>query len=334
MEESRLKELLGFEAILRAYPAQKDAVAILLAKKEKEYLNTFYRHGDFARWSRPDSALSKIAGELDIAARAPGYKSLSSCESVEEIEALLRALMPWKKGPYRVGEVQLDAEWDCSLKWERLKKIGVDFADKHILDVGCGNGYFMFRMAAERAALVLGLEPSVFYASQFLGLQSLMRVPNLALLPTTAEEFSQDSEAFDIALSMGVLYHRRSPFDHLMQLKGFLKPGGQLVLETIVVEGEEGYSLVPKDRYAQMRNVWFLPSVPTLCQWLRRVGLVVENVGETVPTLAEEQRSTAFMIQPSLDKFLDPSDPTKTIEGYPAPKRVMILARRPGLAAG
>ncbi|PMC22346.1 tRNA 5-methoxyuridine(34)/uridine 5-oxyacetic acid(34) synthase CmoB, partial [Klebsiella aerogenes] len=44
---------------------------------------------------------------------------------------------------------------------------------------------------------------------------------------------------------MGVLYHRRSPLDHLWQLKDQLAPGGELVLETLVIEGDENTVLVP-----------------------------------------------------------------------------------------
>ena len=56
---------------------------------------------------------------------------------------------------------------------------------------------------------------------------------------------------------MGVLYHRRSPIDHLLELKGCLQTGGELVLETLVIDGGLGEVLVPENRYAKMRNVWF-----------------------------------------------------------------------------
>lgn len=63
---------------------------------------------------------------------------------------------------------------------------------------------------------------------------------------------------------MGVLYHRRSPLEHLWQLKDQLVQDGELVLETLVVEGDENTVLVPGDRYAQMRNVYFIPSALAL----------------------------------------------------------------------
>lgn len=66
-------------------------------------------------------------------------------------------------------------------------------------------------------------------------------------------------KAFDTVFSMGVLYHRKSPIEFLQQLKSQLRPGGELMLETLVVEGDENTVLMTGDRYAQMRNVWFYP---------------------------------------------------------------------------
>ena len=78
---------------------------------------------------------------------------------------------------------------------------------------------------------------------------------------------------FDTVFSMGVLYHRRSPFHHLAELKNCLKPDGELVLETLVIDGKRGEVLVPERRYSKMHNVWFLPSCLTLESWLKRSGL-------------------------------------------------------------
>jgi tRNA (mo5U34)-methyltransferase len=42
----------------------------------------------------------------------------------------------------------------------------------------------------------------------------------------------------------------------------------------------------------------------------------------------DEQRSTAWANIPSLQEALDPNDPQKTIEGYPAPCRFYVRAVR------
>ena len=148
-------------------------------------------------------------------------------------------------------------------------------------------------------------------------------------LPIRSEDLPPDCAAFDTVFSMGVLYHRRSPFDHLEELKKALKPGGELVLETLVIEGERNHVLVPTARYAQMRNVWFIPSVAELQHWLRRAGFTGIRLVDTNQTSTLEQRSTEWMRFHSLADFLAPDDPDRTIEGYPAPRRAIVIARRP-----
>ena len=128
---------------------------------------------------------------------------------------------------------------------------------------------------------------------------------------------------------MGVLYHRRSPMDHLLELRETLKSGGQLVLETLVIDGKAGEVLVPQDRYARMGNVWFLPSCSTLEAWLRKMKFRDIEVIDINTTTTEEQRSTEWMRFHSLSNFLDPEDNSKTIEGYPAPRRAVITALAP-----
>ena len=128
---------------------------------------------------------------------------------------------------------------------------------------------------------------------------------------------------------MGVLYHRRSPLDHLYELRACLRAGGELVLETLVIEGGEGQVLMPEQRYAKMRNTWFIPSVETMCLWLRRCGFKQVRCVDTVVTTLAEQRQTDWMHFESLADFLDPDDRSKTIEGYPAPVRAIFIANAP-----
>jgi len=126
---------------------------------------------------------------------------------------------------------------------------------------------------------------------------------------------------------MGLLYHRRAPLDHLLQLKSFLKPNGELVLETLVIDGPEGEVLSPRGRYAKMPNVWFIPTIPTLEVWLERMGFENIRVVDVTKTTSEEQRVTSWMSFESLTDFLDPKNQNLTTEGYPAPKRAVILAQ-------
>jgi tRNA (mo5U34)-methyltransferase len=284
-------------------------------------------HGRFAEWEATISSLPQVS---DLTRRLnQDAPQVTSTRTVEGLAAVLLKLGPWKKGPFDILGTHIDAEWRSNLKWRRVQEYASPLCDRTVLDVGTGNGYFLLRAAGDGARAVLGLEPSVHYVAQFLALQRYFSCSPIALLPATSEEFVEGCAAFDTVLSMGVLYHRRSPLDHLHSLRGFVKSGGELVLETIVVEGPLGYSLVPEGRYAQMRNVWFLPSVLTLESWLRRTGMIHIRSSPVVTTTTDEQRSTEWTGPPSLGDFLDPEDPRKTIEGYPAPQRVIVVSQAP-----
>ena len=247
-------------------------------------------------------------------------------EPIEGLEALLKQLHPWRKGPYRVHGVHIDTEWRSDWKWDRVVPHIQPLEGRTILDVGCGNGYHCWRMAGEGAKLVVGVDPSPLFICQFFAMKNFIRDPRAWVLPLGIEDVPETPGAFDTVFSMGVLYHRKSPVEHIEQLKSFLKPGGELVIETLVADGPEGYSLIPHGRYAKMRNVWFIPSVPTLELWMKRCGLRNVRTVDVNTTSIEEQRSTDWMTFESLPTFLDPDDPTQTVEGHPAPKRAVVIA--------
>ena len=232
-------------------------------------------------------------------------------------EALM-GLSPWRKGPFEVFGVHVDTEWRSDWKWARVAP-HLDLAGKRILDVGCGNGYYMWRMLGAGADSVVGVDPNWLFFCQFHAMKRYLPELPAWHLPFALEELPPKLEGFETVFSMGVLYHRRSPVDHLLDLKDCLVRGGELVLETLVVEGDENTALVPEDRYAQMRNVWFLPSVPALERWLRRAGFVDVRFVDVSVTSVEEQRSTDWMRYQSLPDFLDPQDHGRTVEGLPAP---------------
>ncbi len=201
--------------------------------------------------------------------------------------------------------------------------------NRSVLDVGCGNGYHMWRMLGEGARLTVGIDPSHLFLIQFEAIRKLMGDDQRAhLLPLGIEQLPK-LEAFDTVFSMGVLYHRRSPLDHLVQLKDQLVSGGELVLETLVIEGDENAVLVPTSRYAQMRNVYFFPSAKALKVWLELVGFKDVRIVDENVTSVDEQRTTDWMTHNSLPDYLDPNDPSKTVEGYPAPRRAVLVATKP-----
>ncbi|MEC8052174.1 MAG: tRNA 5-methoxyuridine(34)/uridine 5-oxyacetic acid(34) synthase CmoB [Myxococcota bacterium] len=247
--------------------------------------------------------------------------------SLENWEGFLRAFHPWRKGPLQSFGVDIDTEWRSDWKWDRVSPFLPDLADKRVLDVGTGNGYHLFKLLGAGAHTVLGVEPYWLFVLQFL----VMRLGSdvrAGMIPTTLEGLGPLSLKADIALSMGVLSHRQSPFDHLKRMRDQLVVGGTLVLETLVIEGDETTVLVPEGRYAQMRNVWFLPSARALAGWCRRAGFRnVEICDETVTT-TDEQRATDWMRFQSLSDYLNPENPSLTIEGHPRPRRAILRASR------
>jgi len=202
-------------------------------------------------------------------------------------------------------------------------------AGRTVLDVGCGSGYHMWRMLGAGAHFVVGIDPMQLFLCQFEAVRKLLGNDQRAhLLPIGIEQLPE-LKAFDTVFSMGVLYHRRSPLDHLYQLKNQLVSGGELVLETLVVEGDEHSVLVPGERYAQMRNIYFLPSAAALKSWLEKCGFEDVRIVDYALTSTDEQRRTSWMTSESLAEFLDPNDSSKTVEGYPAPLRAVLVARKP-----
>lgn len=246
----------------------------------------------------------------------------------QRITQLLKNMMPWRKGPFHFYGIDIDTEWRSDWKWERLIHHIDNLEGKLVLDVGCNSGYHLWRMIGAGAKLAVGIDPMALYLCQFEAVRKLLGDDKRAhLLPLGIEELPK-LNAFDTVFSMGVLYHRRSPLDHLYQLKDQLVDGGQLILETLVIEGDLHQALMPGERYAQMRNVYFIPSVPTMINWLQKCGFKDVRIVDISQTSLEEQRKTDWMTSDSLADFLDPNDLSKTIEGYPAPMRAVFIAQK------
>lgn len=268
-------------------------------------------HGDWARWNRVVEALADARGD-----------------AARERELLL-GLSPWRKGPLTLGEVEIDTEWRSDWKWARVRNAIAPLAGRNVLDVGSGNGYYALEMRKAGAATVIGVDPTLLFAMQFLAINSFAKEPSIFILPVRLEETPPANGAFDTTFSMGVLYHQRQPLEHLAKLRSTLRARGQLVLETLYLPGDDLRDETPEDRYARMRNVWSLPTVPRLVEWLRETGYEDVCVVDKSATTIDEQRSTEWMSFESLEQALDPNDPSKTVEGWPAPHRVVVTATSP-----
>ncbi len=292
------------------------------------------RYGDLSRWLQALRDLPDIHADtlhLDQA-RVGASSATPLTEGTQaQLRAALRALHPWRKGPFELFGVHIDTEWRSDWKWDRLRASLDPLPGRRVLDVGCGSGYHCWRMLGAGASEVIGIDPTPLFVVQFWALQKYLQQQSIWVLPLAMEQVPHELKAFDTVFSMGVLYHRRSPLDHLQELKDCLRPGGQLLLETLVIEGRAGDTLLPEGRYARMGNVWFLPSCDTLLSWLRKLGFVDAQLVDVSVTTTDEQRSTDWMTFHSLANFLDPDDASKTIEGHPAPLRAIVTARLPGV---
>ncbi len=287
-------------------------------------------HGDYAKWAKLIDFLPHLEAdhiELKSAVRSERICPLSDGQK-QRITYLLKQLMPWRKGPYDLHGIYIDCEWRSDFKWQRVLPHLAPLQDRLILDVGCGSGYHMWRMLGEGAQMVVGIDPTELFLCQFEAVRKLLNDDRRANLIPLGIEQMQPLGVFDTVFSMGVLYHRKSPLDHLSQLKNQLRKGGELVLETLVVDGDVNTALVPADRYAKMKNVYFIPSVECLINWLQKTGFYNVRCVDVALTSLQEQRKTEWLENESLIDFLDPQDHSKTIEGYSAPKRAVILANK------
>ncbi|MEY4767940.1 MAG: hypothetical protein RL637_579 [Pseudomonadota bacterium] len=290
------------------------------------------QHGSLSEWFAMLQQLPKLTTnvrELNHSVTIGCDTDLSFIEKNYLIQ-LLKSLKPWRKGPFNLFGIHIDSEWRSDWKWQRVISAIKPLKGRLVLDIGCGNGYYAWRMLGAGAKAVIGIDPTLLNLIQFQAIYQLYgQFAPIHILPLGIEQLPSEIGIFDSVFSMGVLYHRRSPIDHLLELRSLLRPGGELILETLVIEGDLGQILVPENRYAQMRNVWFLPSSQTLISWLKRCGFINIRLVDQSKTTIAEQRATEWMDFQSLDSFLDPNNSDLTCEGLPAPQRAIFIAEIP-----
>ncbi len=302
---------------------QKDVELLIKERMKKK------SHGNIQDWYEAINLLPKknqLPANLKTSVINIPKLKLNHQEKASANKCLLN-LIPWRKGPFDIDGIFIDSEWKSNVKWDRIKKVLGSLEGKKILDVGCANGYYSLRMRGEGARLVIGIDPIPLNIFQFKAITHFMLPEPVYILPLRLSELRQNIRAFDVVFSMGVLYHQRSPFDHLRQLKNTLKTGGQLILETLILTDKHSYSKTPNDRYARMRNIWFIPTITELKIWLEKSGFHDISVLDINRTSTEEQRSTKWMPFESLKEGLNPKNPKKTIEGWPSPTRIIIMCK-------
>lgn len=240
----------------------------------------------------------------------------------------LRGFMPWRKGPFSVFGTLVDAEWQSFRKWNRLLPALPDLQGKIIADIGASNGYYMFRMAHHGPRLVVGFEPYLQHYWAFRMLNRFAGLGNLHMEPFGVEQIGLYAGSFDVVFLMGILYHRASPVEVLKDIHKAMQTGGVILVESQGIPGEAPVAFFPEERYAKVPGTYFVPTAACLANWMKRAGFENVTVFCTHPMSSEEQRRTEWMTFESYADFIDPADPDRTVEGYPAPLRIFARGEK------
>ncbi len=247
----------------------------------------------------------------------------------EEHEVILQTakkLIPWRKGPFKVFGLEIDSEWQSNIKYNLIRPF-FNLKDKVVADIGCNNGYYMFRMLEDKPKRLIGFDPSPLTLHQFEFINHFVK-SDIIYEMLGVEHLEFYNHKFDFIFMLGVLYHRPDPIGTLKSLARGLNSKGEILIDTFMIDGEDEMCLTPNKRYSKIPNIYFIPTIPALKNWLERAGFENIEVLATTVTTIDEQRKTEWSFDQSLEDFLDPNDSSKTVEGYPAPKRVYMKARK------
>ncbi|MFA5454913.1 MAG: tRNA 5-methoxyuridine(34)/uridine 5-oxyacetic acid(34) synthase CmoB [Sulfurimonas sp.] len=240
----------------------------------------------------------------------------------KNVEEIARLMMPWRKGPFKLFDTYIDSEWRSNIKYNFLRK-HFNLKDKRVADIGCNNGYYLFRMQEDSPKSLIGFDPSPLYKTQFDFINHFVKSSIVyELLGVEHLEFYE--EKFDTIFCLGVLYHRSDPIGMLKSLYKGLDKEGEVILDTFYIEGDDEMCLCPESSYSKIPNIYFVPTIKALRNWCLRAGFDSFEVLETSKTKSSEQRKTSWIEGQSLEDFLDEHDSSKTVEGYPAPARVYV----------
>lgn len=187
----------------------------------------------------------------------------TNSQAKDEILAIAKELKPWRKGPFKIDDLFIDTEWQSFIKFNILKPFMNEISQKCVADIGCNNGYYMFKMLEFNPAKLIGFDPSIKYRLQFELINALAKTPiKYDLLGV--EDLPNYGLKFDVIFCLGVIYHRSDPIKMLKDLKAGLNKNGVVFLDTMYIEDEREIALVPNKTYSKIPNIYFVPSINAL----------------------------------------------------------------------
>lgn len=109
---------------------------------------------------------------------------------------------------------------------ETLARLSLQPSDR-LLDVGCGTGALLHRLALRHpAAQLSGVDPVPQMLAQARG----RLPPEVVLQEGWAERLPFESERFDVVVSCNMFHYIRQPVAALREMGRVLRPGGRLVI--------------------------------------------------------------------------------------------------------
>ncbi|MBS9778774.1 MAG: tRNA 5-methoxyuridine(34)/uridine 5-oxyacetic acid(34) synthase CmoB [Campylobacteraceae bacterium] len=249
-----------------------------------------------------------------------------NASEMSKINELALELKSWRKGPFDVFGTFIDSEWQSFIKYNLLES-HFDLQDKIVGDIGCNNGYYLFRMLTQKPKKLIGFDPSPLYKTQFDFINFYAKT-DITYELLGVEHLPIYDTKFDTLFCLGVLYHRHNPIETLKHLQKSLHVNGELILDTFYICGDSEMVLSPNKTYSKIPNVHFVPTIKALQNWCEKAGFDEFEVLETKKTDSNEQRKTSWINSQSLEDFLDPKNPNLTIEGYEAPQRVYVKVKK------
>ena len=296
---------------------RKEPTRILNSKGNKPLVDLIEQMPDYQFTDNDFSQKAVRFGQAD---------SLSD-EKRAQLKEQLKQLIPWRKGPFDIAGIEMDTEWRSDYKWDMLEGYLPNMKGQRICDIGANSGYYMYRMLADDPEFILGMDPTIKYYLQFQALQKLTAPNCLHYEAIGMEHLVHYPTFFDTIFCMGILYHHPDPVGMLRVINQSMKPGGDLIIESQAIPGDDHVALFPDETYALVKGTYFVPTANCLINWLKKAKFVDIEFFKSHPMSSNDQRKTEWMPFRSYEDFVD-EETGLTVEGYPAPIRIYLRAKK------